>query len=301
MAYYIGKRDREKLRQSRFVIFWAKKLRAVSIKGGKCVSCGECRPWVMQFHHLGRKEAPLAKLLHCNWSRIHEEIKRCDLLCERCHREIHASINAKDRSIFNKGLCLSLKGVFSCEKCGYNKCNKALDFHHEDDKLTEISDLVTHGKWNTVQDVEDSVVAELQKCRVLCANCHRDEHFDKQKLESLLSLIEQKSNALPKAKKPVDRGLVLELRRDGLSQAEIAAKMKCGVSTVCSILKESGIHSYSPTIDPETVRKLLQEGKTSSQICKILGCHWMTMRKFLPQGLGQTSTQGCGSPMAMCM
>lgn len=60
-----------------------------------------------------------------------------------------------------------------CSVCGYNKCSRALDFHHTNptDKDSSIADLVWNG---SMQDL----LTELTKCVVLCANCHREVHDD---------------------------------------------------------------------------------------------------------------------------
>ena len=56
-----------------------------------------------------------------------------------------------------------------CAKCGYNKHPAPLEFHHLENKVKNISDMVTNFcKWEAIE-------AEIQKCIVLCANCHRVE------------------------------------------------------------------------------------------------------------------------------
>ena len=58
-----------------------------------------------------------------------------------------------------------------CEVCGYNKCSAALDLHHRDPstKLDTVSNLVC-------DRTPAIVAAEVLKCIVLCANCHREHH-----------------------------------------------------------------------------------------------------------------------------
>ncbi len=53
-----------------------------------------------------------------------------------------------------------------CQICGYNKCLAALDFHHVGDKDNDVSELYS-GAYT---------IAEINKCIVLCANCHREIH-----------------------------------------------------------------------------------------------------------------------------
>lgn len=68
-----------------------------------------------------------------------------------------------------KKKCLEYKGG-KCESCGYNKCDKALVFHHIDPKQKEfqISSFPTKN-WEAVK-------SELDKCKLLCANCHAEVH-----------------------------------------------------------------------------------------------------------------------------
>lgn len=57
-----------------------------------------------------------------------------------------------------------------CKTCGYNKCSRALSFHHRDPKtkLFEISGGHAR-KWESVEQ-------ELDKCDLLCQNCHCELH-----------------------------------------------------------------------------------------------------------------------------
>ena len=58
-----------------------------------------------------------------------------------------------------------------CENCGYNRCIEALEFHHLD---PEQKDFQFSGNghcksWTRVK-------AELDKCILVCSNCHREIH-----------------------------------------------------------------------------------------------------------------------------
>ena len=54
-----------------------------------------------------------------------------------------------------------------CNRCGYAEHPVALHFNHLDpsDKVMSVSKLASKG-------VMKNVVAEMEKCEVLCANCH---------------------------------------------------------------------------------------------------------------------------------
>lgn len=74
-----------------------------------------------------------------------------------------------------KQMALYYKGG-KCEKCGYNKCISALEFHHLDsnEKDFSISSKGYTRSW-------ESVKAELDKCILVCSNCHREIHHESPK------------------------------------------------------------------------------------------------------------------------
>lgn len=57
-----------------------------------------------------------------------------------------------------------------CIVCGYNGHIAALQFHHADPSTKETV-------WNTLRGRPwDKIVLELDKCELLCANCHAITH-----------------------------------------------------------------------------------------------------------------------------
>lgn len=57
-----------------------------------------------------------------------------------------------------------------CVKCGYNSSPNALDFHHlEEDKKSFTIGSSYNLSWGKIKQ-------ELDKCEILCANCHREHH-----------------------------------------------------------------------------------------------------------------------------
>lgn len=59
-----------------------------------------------------------------------------------------------------------------CDKCGYKKHSAALQFHHRDpkDKIHNIAEMAGR---NYSKEV---ILKEINKCDLLCANCHAIEH-----------------------------------------------------------------------------------------------------------------------------
>ena len=67
----------------------------------------------------------------------------------------------------------NLKGTFKCNRCGENH-PACLHFHHKDSSIKD----------GCISRFADSaskkrLLVEIEKCEVLCANCHSKEHFSK--------------------------------------------------------------------------------------------------------------------------
>lgn len=66
-----------------------------------------------------------------------------------------------------------VKLKLQCANCGFAH-PAALDFHHHsDDKEDTVTVLLHRGK------SKENILAEMNKCTPLCANCHRIHHYNK--------------------------------------------------------------------------------------------------------------------------
>ncbi len=84
--------------------------------------------------------------------------------CKKCTTEA-----VKKRRYVLKQMAVEYKGG-KCEKCGYNKYIGALEFHHENgEKEFGIGAKGYTRSWEKVKE-------EIDKCKLLCSNCHREEH-----------------------------------------------------------------------------------------------------------------------------
>ena len=219
---------------------YAKKMKAINILGGECKFCGENNFFKLEFHHLdpNNKEYNLNEIKSYRWSLIENEIKKCILVCRNCHAEIHFDDKSSTRSNINKNTFLMYKNIFSCEKCGYDKHNCSLDFHHNnsDNKDIELSQVSII--FNSIQDLTDKLENEISKCSVLCKNCHRLEHSDVEFFEQHKDIIIEKSNNLKEKQGKIDRNLVKELYENGMKQVDIAKYFNAGKGTISDIIKK---------------------------------------------------------------
>ncbi|MGI5826808.1 MAG: hypothetical protein ACOX50_05360 [Patescibacteria group bacterium] len=87
----------------------------------------------------------------------------------------------KDRARYNieavtrrrkqlKEMAIRLKGG-RCQICGYNRHVGALEFHHLEEGSKEFG-LSTRGLTRSWEKIR----AEVEKCILVCANCHREIH-----------------------------------------------------------------------------------------------------------------------------
>ena len=87
-----------------------------------------------------------------------------DSVCKRCFSKYCIS-----RWAARKAKAVEYKGG-RCSKCGYSRSMSALEFHH---KVPSEKDF----DWGKIRlQSEEKMLAELDKCVLLCANCHREEH-----------------------------------------------------------------------------------------------------------------------------
>ena len=153
-------------------------------------------------------------------------------ICLKCNSELAVLKKQK-----YKLLCLQYKGC-KCEICGYDKNIAALEFHHLDPNEKEFTISKTHHSIDSVKD-------ELNKCIVVCSNCHREIHNPQSTVQNINQLILQhqeklqlKSNA-NKGKKYKYTLEELNNKRNELSSwQEVADFFNVSLSTIKRHKKE---------------------------------------------------------------
>jgi hypothetical protein len=98
-----------------------------------------------------------------------EHIRRSDTNSYRCKKCRNDATSEKRRRL--KLQAIEYLGG-KCKKCGYKKCVAALEFHHKNGTKDFAIGEATTKSW-------DKIKKELDKCILLCANCHREEHHAK--------------------------------------------------------------------------------------------------------------------------
>lgn len=87
--------------------------------------------------------------------------------CRRCQLDAkkHKRANNKSKAV------LYLGG--KCKRCGIeSKCLDIFDFHHRNPEEKEFSlNLLVNTDWNRM-------LTELDKCDLLCSNCHKITHWE---------------------------------------------------------------------------------------------------------------------------
>lgn len=155
-----------------------------------CLNCGDLIPPSVVIDGVRRSMDPRKYCLKCSpfgehnnrqlEKERHDGLKTC---AGPCGKDKPVTEFSKRDGICKK--CLALKTrtkrretkLFAvrylggkCIKCGYNKCLAGFDFHHR--KPSEKDFEIGRMKWRSIEEL----IAELDKCDLMCRNCHAEEH-----------------------------------------------------------------------------------------------------------------------------
>lgn len=101
----------------------------------------------------------------------------------------------KLRGLKRKIELIEVKGG-CCTKCGYNKNIAALEFHHIDPTKKDYQLDVRKLSNSKMVDL----VREVEKCDLLCANCHREIHSPDLEIDKVRLLVKDVSESVLKSK-----------------------------------------------------------------------------------------------------
>lgn len=97
--------------------------------------------------------------------------------CKKCRID---AVNKRRKKL--KIMSVEYKGG-KCQICSYDKCIEALEFHHKDSNQKDFG--VSKGPTYSWVKVK----SEIDKCILLCANCHREIHMEN-RIKNKLKVIE---------------------------------------------------------------------------------------------------------------
>lgn len=119
-----------------------------------------------KFGHAGCGErfCPLCKFVLPIGDFYKRENNKASSYCKKC-----TNLEAVLRQRKFKKECVEYKGG-KCVKCGYNRYFGALDFHHIDPSKKDF--VISRAKSWKFKNAKE----ELNKCILLCSNCHREQH-----------------------------------------------------------------------------------------------------------------------------
>ena len=265
----INKGSAENDRDSDWIRNWSKKIMAVNLLGGKCISCGCEDIFVLTFHHPNKnKEKVVGNLFKNRWSKIKLEVQKCELLCRNCHIELHCIEGSRRDKTKNQ--FLNMIQTTCCFNCGYKGKNVAsLNFHHTDPEHKEFCISTGIRNHESIQ----KIIEEMNKCEVLCANCHVKIHINVARFNLFKEKIYQRARSYNEGKydpKNVSRKVVIKLYRKGISRKKIADMMKCSQTTIFNIVNKN--EEYHDSEFKDRVLKLKQAGLTERKISKKMKC-----------------------------
>lgn len=177
----------------------------IRLRGGCCEVCGYARILAaLEFHHrdASSKEFGIGAA-SVSRERLLAEAAKCDLVCANCHRARHAAtarvagapvVQFRRRT---KRRAVDLLGG-RCHGCTQVFPVAAFEFHHLDARTKDFAISV-----DGIPRPWERIAAELAKCVLVCANCHREVHAGVRELfdDGLLGLAEQAAPYASRARK----------------------------------------------------------------------------------------------------
>lgn len=101
--------------------------------------------------------------MECLWHLCNQAAKE-----KFCSKKCKNKYNVTMRRIRIRRMAVVYKGG-SCQSCGYTGCDDVFDFHHRDPSQKDFQIGGSTKGWQKIRE-------ELDKCDLLCANCHREHH-----------------------------------------------------------------------------------------------------------------------------
>ena len=123
---------------------------------------------ILELRKQGKSYRQIEKILHCSRSLISYYVNP---------EGKQKKIEAQNKNRYRKRSEYKLQAGGKCQICGYNKCLEALHFHHKTPSEKNFS--ISEAIWGVKKKISDKEIKkEIQKCILLCANCHYEMHYN---------------------------------------------------------------------------------------------------------------------------
>ena len=180
-----------------------------------------------------------------------------------------------------------------CKNCNFDGYSEPwfMDLHHKDPKIKEyeVKNLIMHGSFARLK-------SEIDKCELLCGQCHRRLHANTNKLKKFEQRIKSKleevvrNNGLlhdQRLYSNEEESKIKKLINDGNTIKEIAAALRRPYDCVKAKIRWMGLKANRQVmkLDNEKMLTLFNEKCSLRKIGREMGISYMTVRKRL-QKLG---------------
>lgn len=126
-----------------------------------CNKCGETKPLEMFGKHKGCAEGRTPTCRACNYAKQKEWIEK---------NKDHVRKRERERAAARKETAVKHYGG-KCHDCGVEYPPCVFDFHHLDPSQKDVNPSQAIGR------NPEKMWEELDKCVMVCANCHRLRHY----------------------------------------------------------------------------------------------------------------------------
>lgn len=163
-----------------------------------CMDCGGVfEPYQMDFDHRDADTKAFrvteGRAMLASRARLVLEVRKCDVVCANCHRirtlrrddpsarrVVASALLVRKRAYWHAQARL-LDGIKDqpCADCGGRFPSCAMDFDHRDPGAKRIAVSRMIGRAGTA-----TIMAEVAKCDIVCANCHRVRTYRRREADS---------------------------------------------------------------------------------------------------------------------
>jgi hypothetical protein len=140
---------------------------------------------LVKYINEGLNDSEIAKIVGCHRTTVGKLVKKYSIdrvkfiytHCKICNNKIENnkanrsrcnSCNTRIRRYRTKVAAVEYKGGF-CNRCNWKGPVAAFEFHHKDDNKEFGIGTAANKSWIVIKK-------EIDKCELLCSNCHRIEH-----------------------------------------------------------------------------------------------------------------------------